>query len=285
MGGTAATYPPRGRTRGPPYSGRSLDAYLDGVSGAFRIGTSGYQYDHWRGSFYPANLPKRRWLERYVAAFDTVEINNTFYRLPSAEVFASWRREAPGGFLFAVKMSRFATHMKHLRDPEQTIGMLMDRASALGPTLGPILVQLPPRWRADPARLDAFLRAFTGAAPRQRVAVEVRHASWLAREVYDVLERHEAALVLHDLLPAHPRVLTAGWTYLRFHGAAPAARDGAYPDRPLANEARWIASALRQGTDVYAYFNNDVGGHAVRDAIRLRSLVARARSGSRSKLA
>lgn len=247
------------------------------MAGALRIGTSGYQYDHWRGVLYPEDLPKRRWLERYVGEFDTLEINNTFYRLPSAEVFASWRRQAPTGFLFAVKMSRFATHMKHLRDPEQTIGRLMERARALGPTLGPILVQLPPRWNADSARLDAFLTAFARIAPEQRVAVEMRHASWLCRPIYEVLERHAAALVLHDLLPAHPRVLTAGWTYLRFHGAAPEARDGAYPDRPLHNEARWIAGELRAGLDVYAYFNNDLGGHAVRDAMRLRAFVERAR--------
>ncbi len=242
--------------------------------GALRIGTSGYQYDHWRGSFYPEHLPKRRWLERYMEAFDTLEINSTFYRLPSAEVFASWRRQAPAGFLFAVKMSRFATHMKHLRDPEQTIGKLMERALALGPTLGPILVQLPPRWRADPARLDAFLAAFDElASSRQRVAVELRDASWLVPAVYEVLEAHGAALVLHDLLPRHPRVVTADFTYRRFHGAAPATHEGAYEERPLVNEARWIARELGEGHDAYAYFNNDVGGHAFRDAVRLRELV------------
>ena len=250
--------------------------------GALRIGTSGYQYDHWRGSFYPEDLPKRRWLERYVSAFDTLEINNTFYRLPSAEVFASWRRQAPMGFLFAVKMSRFATHMKHLNDPEQTIGKLMERAQALGPTLGPILVQLPPRWRADPGRLDAFLDAFDQLAPEQRIAVEMRHASWLAPEVYEILEAHGAALVLHDLLPEHPRVVTADFTYLRFHGAAPATHEGAYAERPLSNEARWIARELHGGVDVYAYFNNDVGGHAVRDAMRLRELIGAAQSRPRS---
>lgn len=242
--------------------------------GALRIGTSGYQYDHWRGSFYPADLPKRRWLERYMEAFDTLEINNTFYRLPSSEVFASWRRQAPAGFLFAVKMSRFATHMKHLNDPAQTVGKLMERAIALGPTLGPILVQLPPRWRADPARLDAFLTAFDELAPsRQRVAVELRDPSWLVPEVYEVLETHGAALVLHDLLPAHPRVVTAAFTYRRFHGAAPSTHDGGYPDRPLTNEARCIERELDEGLDAYAYFNNDVGGHAFRDAMRLRELV------------
>ncbi len=243
------------------------------MRGTARVGTSGYQYDHWRGVLYPEGLPKARWLERYVEAFDTLEINNTFYRLPRAEVFASWRRQAPAGFVFAVKMSRFASHMKHLRDPEQTIGMLLSRARELGPTLGPILVQLPPRWHADPERLDAFL----AAAPRaHRWAVEVRHASWLCDEVYRVLHRHGAALVIHDLLPAHPRVITAGWTYTRFHGASvERGYAGAYTDRQLANEARWMDEQLERGRDVYAYFNNDVGGHAVRDASRLRAMLAR----------
>lgn len=243
--------------------------------GLLRIGTSGYQYDHWRGAFYPEALPKKRWLQHYMREFDTLELNSTFYRLPSPEVFTSWRLQAPDGFLYAVKMSRFATHMKHLRDPEQTIERFMAAAQNLGPTLGPLLVQLPPHWRADPARLDAFLDAMPRTA---RVAVEVRHSSWLVREVYRVLESHGAALVMHDLLPLHPRVLTTDWTYLRFHGASPAAHDGAYDETPLANESRWIASTLRDGVDVHAYFNNDVGGHAVRDAIRLRTMLGPAHS-------
>lgn len=246
--------------------------------GSARIGTSGYQYDSWRGVLYPEDLPKKRWLERYVEEFDTLEINNTFYRLPRPEVFASWRRQAPNGFVFAVKMSRFATHMKHLRDPEQTIGRLMEGARELGPTLGPILVQLPPRWHVDPERLDAFL----SAAPREhRWAVEVRHASWLCDEVYAILRSHGAALVIHDLLPAHPRVVTAAFTYTRFHGASDGKYAGTYTDRQLANEARWMEEQLRAGRDVYSYFNNDVGGHAVRDAKRLRALVSEARADQR----
>jgi uncharacterized protein YecE (DUF72 family) len=239
--------------------------------GALRIGTSGYQYDHWRGSFYPEALAKARWLEHYATVFDTVEINNTFYRLPSGEVFASWRRQAPRGFLYAVKMSRFATHMKKLLDATDTIARLMERAECLRETLGPILVQLPPRWRVDPPRLDAFLRA-ARATSASRWAIEVRDASWLCDEVYAVLERHGAALVTHDRLPAHPRVCTASWSYLRFHGMG---YDGSYAEAQLAAEARWIAQQLARGRDVYAYFNNDLGGHAPRDAIRLRDLVAK----------
>lgn len=244
--------------------------------GELRIGTSGYQYDDWRGRFYPHDLPKSRWLEHYARTFDTVEINNTFYRLPRPEVFTAWRRQAPRGFLYAVKMSRFATHMKHLRDPEQTLGRFFEGAENLGPTLGPILVQLPPRWNADAERLDAFLRA---APRRHRWAVEVRNASWLAEPVYAVLRRHRAALVLHDLLPAHPRVVTAPFTYLRFHGASGGKYAGTYDDVELENEARWITKQLAEGRDVYAYFNNDVGGHAVEDALRLRArMTARGRA-------
>lgn len=247
--------------------------------GRLRIGTSGYQYDHWRGVFYPEDLPKRRWLEHYMHEFDTLELNSTFYRVPSPEVFTSWRRQAPSGFLYAVKMSRFATHMKHLRDPESTIARFMEGARNLGPALGPLLVQLPPHWHADPVRLAAFLDAAPSTA---RVAVEVRHSSWLAPDVYSVLEEHGAALVMHDLIPLHPRVLTTDWTYLRFHGASPATHDGAYDEAPLANEARWIAKRLRDGVDVHAYFNNDVGGHAVRDALRLRAMVgANSSAGAR----
>lgn len=243
------------------------------MGGAVRIGTSGYQYAHWRGVLYPEGLPVARWLERYAERFGSLEIDSTFYRLPSAEVFAAWRRRLPPGFVCAVKMSRFATHMKHLRDPEQTLGRFAERAVALGPALGPILVQLPPRWHADPERLAAFLdaRAHTPLR-RHRFAVEVRHPSWLDEAVYDVLARRGAALVIHDLLPAHPRVLTTDWTYLRFHGAGGAIA-GTYQDRELANEARWIARQLAQGRDVYAYFNNDREGHAVRDAERLARLV------------
>jgi uncharacterized protein YecE (DUF72 family) len=242
--------------------------------GAIRIGTSGYQYDHWRGSFHPAELPKRRWLEHYATVFGTLEINYTFYRLPSAEVFASWRRRAPPGFVYAVKMSRFATHMKKLLDGAATIARLLERAEALGETLGPVLVQLPPRWRADPWRLAEFLDA-ARASTAPRWAVEVRDASWLCDAVYQVLAEHEAALVTHDHLPAHPRVCTTSWSYLRFHGVG---YGGSYADAQLEAEASWIVAQLRRGRDVYAYFNNDLGGHAPRDALRLREACLRASS-------
>lgn len=242
------------------------------MTGELRIGTSGYQYDDWRGRFYPEDLAKKRWFAHYARELDTVEINNTFYRLPSRETFAAWRAEAPRGFLYAVKMSRFATHMKKLKDPEATIGLFMERSAPLGRTMGPILVQLPPHWHVDVERLDAFLDA---APRRHRWAVEVRDPSWLCEDVYRVLRRHRAALVIHDLIPNHPRELTASWTYLRFHGVPGKKYGGSYASAHLASRARWIAEQLDEGRDVYAYFNNDREAHAVHDAIRLREMVLR----------
>jgi uncharacterized protein YecE (DUF72 family) len=235
--------------------------------GELRVGTSGYQYRHWRGDFYPRGLPTARWLAHYTRRFDTVEINNTFYNLPEPRTFDDWREAAPPGFLFALKYSRYGTHMKHLKDPEAALGPFLERAERLGRRLGPILVQLPPRWSADPGRLDAFLRA---APRRHRFAVELRDPSWLCDEVFDVLRRRRAALVIHDLIEGHPVELTADWTYLRFHGRR---YGGSYSPQALSGQARRIRRWRGRGHDVYAYFNNDVGGHAPRNAADLRRYV------------
>lgn len=240
----------------------------DMSSGAFRIGTSGYQYDHWRGVLYPRDLPKKRWFDRYAEEFDTVEINNTFYNLPSASTFDAWREEAPRGFCFALKFSRYGSHMKKLQDPEDSIGNFIDRAKRLRRRLGPVLVQLPPRWKANPERLDEFL---SEAPERYRWAIEFRDTSWLSDTIYGVLRAHGAALCLQDMIPGHPRVLTADWTYVRFHGEE---YDRSYSHQLLTAQARWIADFLRRGIDVYAFFNNDKGGHAVRNARDLRRYVA-----------
>lgn len=248
---------------------------LGEVSARARIGCSGWEYPEWSGAFYPPHVPRARWLEHYASVFDTVEVNGTFYRLPPASTFASWRARVPAGFCFALKLSGYGTHRKRLLDPEQWVGRFVERSRELGPALGPILMQLPPRWRPEPARLDAAL----ALVPRDlRVAVEVRDPRWWHREVFEVLRRHGAALVHHDLLRGDPRVVTASWVYLRFHGPqAPAGRpyQGGYPGRSLAGAARRIRAHLAAGRDVYAYFNNDVGAHAPRDALRLRDLVRR----------
>jgi len=243
-------------------------------TGTFWIGTSGYQYDHWRGVLYPEGVPKRRWFDLYAEAFNTVEINNTFYHLPKAETFDAWRERAPAGFRYVLKYSRYGTHMRRLTGaggPDGHVARFLERADRLGPFLGPILVQLPPNWRANPERLDAFLSA---APDDHQWALEFRDPSWFSEEVWAVLRRYGAALVIHDMLEAHPREVTADWVYLRFHGTADEMPYGGnYSAQALSGVACRIKRHLAKGRDVYAYFNNDAGGCAVRDALRLRRYV------------
>jgi len=240
---------------------------MDTSKGQFRIGTSGYQYKHWRGLFYPRDLPGRQWFAYYAKHFDTVEINNTFYGLPSAETFSAWRKQAPQGFVYVLKFSRYGSHLKRLKDPRATIKNFLQPARRLGKFLGPILVQLPPNWRVDADRLAGFL----GVAPRSvRWAVEFRDSSWLCEEIFSILQSHNAALCIHDMIKDHPRRLTADWAYLRFHGQR---YGGSYAPEALAAQAEWIKQQLSAGKDVFAYFNNDAQGHAVRNAADLRSNV------------
>ncbi len=233
-----------------------------------RIGTSGYQYDHWRGVLYPEHVPKRRWFEIYAQSFDSVEINNTFYRLPGANVFDHWREQAPKGFLYALKFSRYGTHRRRLNDPENSVTRFIEVAQRLHEGLGPILVQLPPRWDVNVARLDAFL---SFVPRRYRWAVEVRDPRWLTDAVFATLARHGAALCIHDHIKDHPREITSDWVYLRYHGAATAT--GSYSRSQLAREADFMRDCLGRGHDVYAYFNNDQQGHAVRNALQLKKFM------------
>lgn len=242
------------------------------AGGRFRVGTSGYDYPHWAGIFYPDGLSHREWFAYYARRFDTVEINRTFYGLPDAGTFDAWRERAPAGFLYAVKFSRYATHRKRLRDAPETLATFVGLARRLGDRLGPVLVQLPPRWRADAVRLRTFLRA---VSTDLRWAVEVRDPSWLNEEVYGVLRDAGAALCIHDMIEDHPREVTAGWVYLRYHGHRYA---GSYTYQKLTAEAERVAAHLAAGRDVYAYFNNDAGGNAVFDATSLREYV-RSRCG------
>ena len=232
-----------------------------------RIGCSGWQYKHWRGAFYPTNLPSKRWLEHYASQFNTVEINNTFYRLPEATAFAAWKKAVPADFLYAVKASRFLTHMKRLKEPAEPLHRLFSRARKLGRALGPVLYQLPPRWHLDLERLDGFVRAL----PRRRQhVIEFRDPSWYTAEVFDLLAKHRVALCLHDMEgSATGRIAVGPFVYARFHG--PAKYNGRYDDRTLDLWAEWMAEQRLQGKAVYAYFNNDIGAHAPRDACRLRT--------------
>lgn len=231
------------------------------------IGTSGYQYDHWRSVFYPEDLPKKKWFGHYADHFDTVEINNTFYNLPKPEIFEQWRLQTPRGFRYALKFSRYGTHMKKLKDPADTIQMFLDSAERLKSYLGPILVQLPPKWRRNPGRLETFLEK---APKMHKWAVEFRDPDWLCKEVFQILQSHNAALCIHDMLKDHPRRLTSSWTYIRFHGEA---YTGSYSTQYLSSWAQWIKERLAEGIDVYAYFNNDAEGNAVNNAQSLRRCV------------
>ena len=242
------------------------------MTGEVRVGCSGWVYRDWRGPVYPTELPQRRWFESYATRFDTVELNSTFYRLPTTTAVEHWAAQAPPGFVYAAKLGQFGSHRMKLRDAGSWLPNHLDRVCRLGPALGPTLVQLPPRWGRNVGRLDEFL----SVAPRSlRWAVEVRDASWLHDDVYEVLARHHAALCIHDLLADHPFELTADWTYVRFHGPEAVERPyhGAYGPERLRPWAERLAALLGSGHDVYAYFNNDWYGHAVTDALFLRGRV------------
>jgi len=239
---------------------------MAGSRGQLRIGTSGWQYKHWSGVFYPPELPQKRWLEHYVTRFDTVEVNNTFYRVPKAQTFDNWQRRAPEGFCYVLKYSRYGTHIKRLADPQEHLGVFLAGARRLGDKLGPILVQLPPRWPVQLERLEAFLDAAPGDV---RWAVEFRDPTWLCDDVYRLLRRYGAALCVHDLIDDHPVELTADWVYLRYHGAG-RRYGGCYAPQKLSAEARRIRSWLAEGLDVFAFFNNDAHGYAPANAQQLR---------------
>jgi len=233
-------------------------------NGQLRAGTSGWQYDHWKGVFYPQKLKKSKWFHHYASRFDTVEVNNTFYNLPEATTFDRWCEQAPEGFRYALKFSRYGTHLKKLQDPQAGVDAFLGRAERLGALLGPILVQLPPHWGVNAGRLASFLDA---APKRIRWAVEFRDPSWLCGKVFGTLRAHGAALCIHDMLPDHPHEVTADWVYLRFHGPGPW---GNYSHQALSAAAQRIKAHLAESRDVFAYFNNDAYGYAVHNAMDLR---------------
>ncbi len=235
---------------------------------AARIGTSGWNYRHWRELFYPRGLAQSRWLGYYSQHFDTVEINATFYRLPRPQYVDGWREAVPDDFLFAIKGSRYLTHVKRLGDSGEAVDRFIDLTARLEQKAGPLLWQLPPNFKRDDDRLASFAGALPGG---WRHAFEFRHQSWFVPEVYAILERAGAALCIpdHPELPAEP-VLTTGWTYVRFHMGA---EGGSYSGRQLEEWARRIGGFTAAGADVYAYFNNDWMGYAIKDAQRLRQML------------
>jgi uncharacterized protein YecE (DUF72 family) len=228
-----------------------------------RIGTSGFLYEHWRGRFYPSSARGRE-LERFAEQFDTVELNVTFYRMPARATFRSWAARVPPGFLFAVKASRYLTHVLRLREPRDAVSRLVERSRELGSHLGPILIQLPPDLPADLRRLEATLDAFP---PDMRVAVEPRHASWFTDELRGMLTDRMVVLCLADRRGAiSPTWRTADWTYLRFHGGR-AKPSSCYGEQAIAGLAQRLAQ-VGPVSEAFAYFNNDHSGCALRDAAR-----------------
>jgi uncharacterized protein YecE (DUF72 family) len=238
-------------------------------SAGARVGCSGWSYAHWRGVLYPESGSTSRWLELYAESFDTVEINASFYRLPTRKAVEGWAAQTPDAFCFAVKASRYLTHVKRLRDLRDGVALLAERIEPLGASgkLGPVLWQLPANFHRDEDRLASALRElFPG-----RHAFEFRHASWLVPEVYAVLREHEAALVVADRSGerATPRAPTARWAYFRFHHGS--GRGGNYSRAEL---RRWADTIRDEPGDAFAYFNNDWEGFAVRNARALRRLLA-----------
>lgn len=257
----------RRRSLAPP-----LQTSVSPGSCDLRIGTSGWQYEHWRGVLYGDHQPHEEWLQTYVQAFSTVEVNNTFYRLPEASVFERWGRSVPDDFVFAVKASRYLTHIKRLGDPEEPVARFVSRARQMGRALGPVLLQLPPTLEIEADRLRHTLEQFPTSVP---VAVEFRHDSWWVPHVAAILRERRAALVisnrggrwLEPVWDGH-RVSdlwdTADWSYVRLHSGS--ASSGNYNDDELTDIARRLEAMDRQRA-AYVYFNNDAGGHAVRNAV------------------
>lgn len=235
------------------------------------VGTSGWQYRDWRGRFYPPALPQRLWLEHHAASFRTVEVNNSFYRLPAREVFESWRERTPADYVVTVKASRFLSHVTRLREPQEPVARLMDRVSGLGDRVGPVLLQLPPDLQSEVERLDACLACFPAGT---RVAVEPRHPSWWNPDLRDVLTARGAALVWADRgsEPVAPLWRTADWGYLRLH-AGGGEDVWPYDEAVLRRWTDLLADTWDDQEDAYVYTNNDPGGAALRDAVTLARLV------------
>ncbi len=233
------------------------------------IGTSGWNYDHWKGMFYPPHLSASSWLEFYARQFDTVEINYSFYRLPERVVFETWRSEVPENFTFAVKASRYLTHLKKLKDPREPLERIVTNARGLGDKLGPILYQLPPHWNANLQRLREFIAVLPSDV---RHVIEFRDPSWLADEVFDLLQEHSIGYCIMSA-PDLPRVMqvTANFAYIRMHSGG-YGTEGNYEEPQLEWWAERVSEFAR-GVDVYVYFNNDYKGFAVQNAQRMVELV------------
>jgi uncharacterized protein YecE (DUF72 family) len=247
------------------------------------IGTSGWTYPNWKGTFYSEDLPSARFLEFYAKRFPTTEVNYSFYHLPKPATYEKWSTQVPDGFIFAVKASRLMTHTKRLRDVDELWRLFLQNAQSLASRLGPILFQFPASFRCDHARLAGFLKMARKVAPgidRLRLVFEFRHESWFVDEVYRLLSCHGAALCIADS-PKYPRreIATGNFVYFRFHGRTQLFTSS-YTRAELADEAKKMRRMLEEGHDVYAYFNNDAAGYAIANA---RTLTEMMRTSQRLK--
>lgn len=237
------------------------------------IGTSGWDYSHWKGPFYPKDCAHEERFRFYTRHLSTVEINRSFYKLPDRSTFAGWRDDVPKRFVFALKASRYLTHMKKLKDPRAPLRKFLRRVEVLRDRLGPILFQLPPRWKCNPERLRAFLEALPD---KHRYAFEFRNSSWFQDEVYDLLAESDAAFCIFELAgKKSPRKVTTDLVYVRLHGPGRKAYQGRYTPQALAGWARVIRRWRRQGKTVFCYFDNDQKGYAAQNAQQLQEMLAK----------
>jgi uncharacterized protein YecE (DUF72 family) len=231
------------------------------------VGTSGWNYDGWKGNFYPEKLSGERMLEAYAEHFATVEVNGTFYSLPEPNTVKEWTKCVPDDFVFSVKASRYITHMKKLKDPEEPLDNLYPVLEAFGGKLGPVLFQLPPGWGVDTARLSNFLDALSRDF---RYTFEFRDESWHCEEVDRLLKKHDAALCFYDYeTKQSPRRHTTDFTYMRLHGPEEQAYQGSYKDDLLDKYAQDCLNSRKSGRSVFCYFDNDEKACAPHDAKRL----------------
>ncbi len=239
--------------------------------GNIHIGTCGWQYGHWKGPFYPEDLSNDELLAYYAGCFQTVEINNSFYRLPEKKTLRRWLERVPADFLFSFKANRYITHMKKLKDPGQPVSRMMDVANSLGDHLGPVLFQLPPRWNVNSERLLNFLKALP---PGYRYAFEFRDSSWHVPDVYNALGEAGAAFCIYEIGGlVSPRQVTADFVYIRLHGPETEPYRGRYSTETLAGWAGALSSWSGEGKEIFCYFDNDEAGYAALDAARLQGML------------
>jgi uncharacterized protein YecE (DUF72 family) len=246
--------------------------------GSAHVGTSGWSYRHWRGCVYPGDVRAANWFGYLAARFDTVEVNTSFYRIPRPEMIARWDELAPPGFQFALKMWRGITHYSKLKNAARNVNRFLEVAELLpSERRAPMLVQLPPNQGIDTEKLDTFLHEWTATSDaRWRLAVEFRNDSWIVPETLRVLDRHRAALCLHDMAGvgavAEPNA-GAPFVYVRRHGPGDRRYSGNYSSEHIRSDARQIRGWINSGRDVYIYFNNDIGGHAFHNALELKEML------------